>query len=95
MARIQNRSTTTQPQSIDSAYFSQPFLIDATILAAKQLQLPSTPTTPSKVRVSVNHGPEQVYNTDFVVTGDIVSWDGLGIETGLTLGDYLIITYVR
>ena len=95
MARIQNRTTTTQPQSIDSAYFNETFLIDETILAAKELQLPSVPTTPTKVKVTVNHGPEQVYNTDFVVTGDIVSWDGLGIETGLTLGDYLIITYVR
>ena len=68
--------------------------MDATILANKQLQLAAIPATASKTKVSVNHGPEQAYTTDFIVTGDIVEWAGRGIETGLTLNDILIITYV-
>lgn len=94
MAKIRNRSSSTLPITIDPRYRVQYFTVDSTILSNKTVQLSDTPTTPEKVGVAVNNGPPQVYNTDFIVNSDMLEWDGRGIETGLVLGNVLIVTYV-
>lgn len=94
MAKIQNRSSSTLPITIDPRYRVERFTVDSTILSDKYVTLVDTPTTADKVKVSVNNGPEQVYGPDFIVNSDRVEWDGRGIETGLVLGNVLIVTYV-
>ena len=62
-------------------------------IASKQIMLLSTPDDPSKVKVDIQGGCIQVNGVDFNVASDILSWDSLGMETVITEGDYLQITY--
>lgn len=80
--------------TIDNNYFVEIFNIGPAELSAGQVVLANTPTTPEKTLVTPSNGPDQKYNTDFIVTGNIVDWNGRGIETALSVGDTLIITYV-
>jgi hypothetical protein len=62
-------------------------------IAAKQLTLASSPTTPTKVILSVAGFPEQFYLDDYIVTGNILDWNGLGLDGVLTAGDEVRIMY--
>ena len=71
--------------------------ITGTDISNKFILLASAPTEKQKTRLSVVGGIEQEYSIDFVVTTDNsdrrLSWDGLGLESILEVGDRLIITY--
>ena len=62
-------------------------------IAAKQITLGHTPAVPAKVVVDVIGGTGQIYSTDFVVTGNILSWNGRGLDTQVFVGTILRITY--
>lgn len=49
-------------------------------VVAKQYILPRTPADPTKVEIDVLGASGQQYATDFTVAGNIISWDGLGLE---------------
>jgi hypothetical protein len=57
----------------------------------KFIDLPFEPFSPSSVRLNIAGGIEQVNGIDFSVTGDVLSWDGLGLDNFLEEGDTLII----
>lgn len=62
--------------------------------AAKQLTLSATPGVASKVLVDALGGSAQEYGVDYTVTGSILSWSGLGLDSiGLSAGDKLRIVY--
>jgi hypothetical protein len=61
---------------------------------AKQLVLSQTPSAPSEVKVFAVEGSAQFYGDDYIVTGNVLDWSTLGLDTiGLVAGDRLIIDY--
>ncbi len=67
--------------------------ITAPEAAAKQIVLAATPTTANYTRLSIAGAPDQFYGDDFVVTGNVLSWSGLGLDGILDTGDRLTIEY--
>jgi hypothetical protein len=57
----------------------------------KFIVLPIEPYRPINVRLNVVGGIEQVNGIDFSVSGDILSWNGLGLDNFLEANDTLII----
>jgi hypothetical protein len=55
--------------------------------------LSPAPVDPDSVVLRVRGAASQVEGTDYIVSGNQVSWSGLGLETLLTLGDEIEITY--
>lgn len=60
---------------------------------AKQITLAATPTTANHTILMIAGAPSQFYGADFTVTGNILSWSGLGLDGILSSGDELTITY--
>jgi len=59
-----------------------------------QLILSNTPMSPTDIIVDPVSGSIQAYGSDFVVSGNTVSWSGLGMSNlGLQAGDELVISY--
>ena len=61
-------------------------------VAAFALTLAATPGDPTAVRADLISGSAQVYSVDFVVSGNVLDWTGLGL-VGVLAGDILRITY--
>lgn len=64
------------------------------MLATKSLTLQYDPLDVS-VELSIYKGILQERNVDYVLTGQIITWDSLGLEVLLELGDTLHLTYFR
>ena len=64
------------------------------MLATKSLTLQYDPIDAS-VELSIYKGILQERNVDYVLTGQTITWDSLGLETLLELGDTLHLTYFR
>lgn len=62
-------------------------------ISAQQLTLVNTPTVPSEIGVWVYGGSVAWVGVDYSVSGNIVSWAGLGFDGLLTSGDKLVIQY--
>jgi hypothetical protein len=62
-------------------------------ITRKFITIPISPFSPSTVRMNIIGGIEQLNGVDFVVTGNIVSWDGLGLDDFLEVGDILLIQF--
>lgn len=67
--------------------------LDATAITNKEFTLPSTPAVSTKVMLDLIGGSAQVYGTDFTVSGDVLSWNGLTLESELTEGSILRYNY--
>lgn len=69
--------------------------INSTIFNSKFLTLPQVPVLPNNVTLEFFQGTKQRNGIDFEVqTGtNIVSWDGLGLDGFIEVGDILIIEY--
>ena len=59
----------------------------------KFVTLSITPSFPDTVRLICEGGIEQVNGIDFQVIGNVLSWDGLGLDNFLDDTDVLIIQY--
>lgn len=59
----------------------------------KQLNLLEEPIDVTKVRLYVAGAPNQVYGTDFTVSGVVLSWAGLGLDGMLDVGEKIFIEY--
>lgn len=64
------------------------------MLDTKSLTLQYDPIDVS-VELSIYKGILQERNVDYVLTGQIITWDSLGLEVLLELGDTLHLTYFR
>jgi hypothetical protein len=90
---------TTYGTPITPPTFSNVFKVEhrtltAAEVAAKQLQLDETPVSPSEILVDIQGGSSAFYGDDFIVSGDLVQWNGLGLDGLLAAGDKLRIGYV-
>lgn len=59
----------------------------------KKVLLSSSPAVPNAVTLLPIGGIPQVNGIDFEVVGNELSWDGLGLDNFLELGEQLIIQY--
>lgn len=61
--------------------------------SAKQITLVETPFVPGEVMLDVKGGVAQFYGDDFTVSGNILSWSGLGLDGLLAQNDKVRILY--
>ncbi len=59
----------------------------------KFVTLNNTPSTPENVRLEIVGGIQQLYSIDYVVGGNILSWNGLGLDGFLQVDDLLLIQF--
>lgn len=60
---------------------------------SKSAQLTATPINPEFTQLTVIGGSNQLYGIDFTVSGNSVSWDGLGLDNFVDVGDILVIQF--
>ena len=63
-------------------------------IAAKSITLDNVPINPSGVEVFPWGGIPQRYNVDYVVSSNVLSWGGLGLDGFLEPNDELEIVYL-
>jgi hypothetical protein len=73
--------------------FQETFTITQENINSGLLVLARQPISPSTTSLVPTGGPPQVYGVDFEVINDTVSFNGLGLENFLEVGEKLIITY--
>ncbi len=61
--------------------------------SAKQLTLAATPNNPLNVLLFVIGGFAQENGVDYSVSGNILDWNGLGLDGDLTAGDSIMLLY--
>lgn len=60
----------------------------------KKITLTKPPVSWEKIRVAPEGGPNQVFYKDFIVeNGSDLSWNGLGLDGLLDVGDVLVVEY--
>lgn len=69
------------------------FTITAPILSAKQVTLSFAPTTPAVTILTPLGGIQQEYGVDFTITGNTLSWHGLGLDGYFVLNDKFSVIY--
>jgi hypothetical protein len=62
-------------------------------ISAKQLTLANTPSTASLVMVDLIGASAQIFNFDFTVASNILSWTGLALDGQVVAGDVLRVFY--
>lgn len=67
--------------------------LTGTEITNKSLTLGGAPSVAADTRLIVIEGIEQEYGADFTVSGSTLSWNGLGLDGLLEIGDKLIIVY--
>jgi len=80
--------------TINDNTFTEIKQVTATEDLAKQIILEQTPTDNLKVIIDIVGGTSQVHGTDFIVFGNTLDWNGLGMETIIDEGDIIRINYV-
>lgn len=63
-------------------------------IIAKAIVLNELPAPAEKTIVSVQSGPTQYYGVDFMVSGNILHWEGLSFELTLEIGSNIIVQYL-
>ena len=80
--------------SFTGAWKVEYITLTASDITAKQVQLDQTPVAGSQILVDIKGGSSAFYGDDFVVTGDLLQWNGLGLDGLLDAGDKLRVGYV-
>ena len=88
------KTTENTISTISGNYFVEPITLDASQIANKQITLVNTPGKPDATTVNVSKGIQQDYSVDFIVVGNVLSWNGYGMETLLEEGDKIKIGYI-
>lgn len=73
--------------------FQETFTITQDNIDSGLLVLAKQPISPSTTSLVPIGGPPQVYNVDFEIIDNVVSFVNLGLEGFLEVGDKLIVTY--
>lgn len=60
----------------------------------KSITLNATPNFPDRTLLTVEGGPPQFYNLDYAVVGSSVTWDLLGLDGLIEVGDIIQVIYV-
>jgi hypothetical protein len=69
-------------------------VLTAPEVAAKSIILGALPIDGTKVMVDTVGGCSQIYSTDFIVSGMVLDWTGLGLDGLLAAGDVLRIHFL-
>lgn len=72
---------------------TETFVLDASDISNKYLTLAGSASLPSQTRLTVANGLAQIYNVDFQISGNTLTWDGLGLDGFLQTGDVIIVSY--
>ena len=77
---------------------SEKYVVEQLVLSTddinnKNVKLLNTPVDSQYVTLTIKHGISQINGEDFVVINDTISWNGLGLDGFLEVGDVLIIEY--
>lgn len=59
----------------------------------KFVVLPYTPVLPDEVLLDIKNGIKQINGIDFEVSGNILSWDGMGLDNFLEINDVLLVQH--
>lgn len=62
-------------------------------ITSKSLTLNFTPVVGAKIMVDVIGGTTQEYGDDFIITGNVLDWNGLGMELILETNDSIRVQY--
>ena len=81
-------------ETIAGNYFVEPHIISAGEALAKAITLLHPPAKPLETVVDVVGGTSQVYGLDFIVTGNVLSWNGYGMETIISSGNRIRVNYI-
>lgn len=81
------------PSPEDKSTAVDNFTLTETDITNKYVTLNDTPTIPAETRLAVSGGTHAFYGVSFTVSGDQLSWDGLGLDGLLAPGDQLVIRY--
>ena len=81
------------PSALANTLHQQFYEITPTDVLNKFITLEYIPTNPLKVDVVIYGGIHQRSNIDFLVTGNILSWNGLALESLIEANHFLNITY--
>lgn len=76
-----------------ASYFVNKVTLDSTDIVNKYVTLTGSPTEVSNTILNIVGGVIQDYSVDFTVIGSQLSWNGLGLDGILTVGDKLIIQF--
>jgi hypothetical protein len=68
-------------------------LLTSLDITNKQITLSQTPLNPLEVVLDIPSGITQAYGLDFIVSANVLDWDGYGLETILSQNDRLRIIY--
>lgn len=68
-------------------------LITATNIINKSVTLLKTPFVTGKVVANIVKGPTLDFGIDYTVTGNVLSWSGLGLDGKISAGDKIRIKY--
>ena len=67
--------------------------LDSTDIGNKYVILPDTPSAPEKTILLIRNAGIQIYNVDYTVSGNRVSWDGYDTTNSLEVGTWITILY--
>ena len=89
---------TRGPQGVPGVSPSGNFTVEylgltALNISEKKVTLGSVPIAPEKTILDVITGVAQKYETDFIIIGGQLSWDGLGLDGKLIEGEQLRVEY--
>lgn len=90
---VKNSSGTVSYFTGINAVQSEIITLSSGMITAKQVTLVGTPKTNQGVLVVPKNGPPQVQDLDYTISGQVVSWDGLGMDGVLEENDILAVYY--
>lgn len=79
--------------SYDTQYRVEKFTLTPADITNKNVTIAQAPITSSKTRMQIIGGLEQDFGTDFTVSSNQISWNGLSLDGVLESGDKIIIIY--
>lgn len=81
--------------SVGGTYNVEKFQLSATDISNKQIVLSQGPSSPSLSRLIIltDNGGEQIYGSDFTVSGTTLTWNGLDLDGLLQENDKIVIVY--
>lgn len=80
-------------QGVESAIAPDIINVSATDILNKSVTLSRTPILPQAVTVFIVGGPEQLFGIDYTISGNILSWNGLGFDGFIDDTDTLVVRY--
>lgn len=80
-------------QGVQTSIAPQIVSLTQSIINDKFIVLNNTPLVPEAITVAPAGGPQQLYGIDYEIQGNILTWNGLGLDGILDDSDKLIIRY--